>query len=65
MSRTKQPAHGGRRPGAGRPRTPDRYRPVAVTVRVDRDTAARFSAWCARHGITQGRAFADWVRLMR
>jgi hypothetical protein len=52
---------GGKRPGAGRkPLSPDQ-RPVAMTVRLRPQVAARFRAWCKARGISQSEAFSSYV----
>jgi len=61
VSRIKQPAHGGRRPGAGRPALPASERAVGITVRVRPAISARFARLCREAGISQARAFAAWV----
>lgn len=50
---------GGKRQGAGRKPAPPR---VAITLRVDEQTAARFSAYCAEKATSQAKAFTAWVR---
>lgn len=59
------PTRGGARPGAGRPALPESARAVAITVRVRPFVAARFSAWCAAHGLSQAKAFAAMVARLR
>jgi hypothetical protein len=53
---------GGKRKGAGRKPLPPDQRAVAVTVRVRPAIAARFSAWCKLRGVSQSRAFSEWVK---
>lgn len=53
---------GGKRKGAGRPPLPASEQAVAVTMRVRPDIAARFAAWCTLRGVSQSRAFSEWVK---
>lgn len=53
---------GGKRKGAGRKPLPPDQKAVGVTVRVRPDIAARFAAWCKLRGVSQSRAFSEWVR---
>ena len=52
---------GGARNGAGRKPLPLDQRAVGVTVRVRPVVASLFSAWCKARGISQSKAFAQWV----
>jgi hypothetical protein len=52
---------GGKRKGAGRLRLPASERPVAVTVDVRPQVAARFRAWCKARGMSQSKAFSAYV----
>ena len=49
---------GGKRKGAGRKPAPVK---VALTLRVDAETAARFAAYCAAKNLSQAKAFAVLV----
>ena len=53
---------GGKRTGAGRKPLPPDQRAVGVTMRVRPDIAARFAAWCTLRGVSQSRAFSEWVK---
>ena len=53
---------GGKRQGAGRKPLPTDQRAVGVTMRVRPDIAARFAAWCKLRGVSQSRAFSEWVK---
>ena len=37
-------------------------RAVGITMRVRPDIAARFAAWCTLRGVSQSRAFSEWVK---
>lgn len=49
---------GGKRQGAGRKPAPAK---VAITLRADAETAARFAAYCAAKNLSQAKAFAVLV----
>jgi hypothetical protein len=53
---------GGKRTGAGRKPLPPDQRAVGVTVRVRPGIAARFASWCTLRGVSQSRAFSEWVK---
>jgi len=54
-------SRGGKRPGAGRKPAPSKK---AITVRVNPETAKRFTDHCKASNKSQSSTFTDWVDLL-
>jgi hypothetical protein len=59
----KKKQHGGRRPGAGRPRI---YEDLAepTTILLEREQLARLNAWCEKNGVNRSEAVRKAVEEM-